>query len=205
MRFSTLWCAALLALSGCGQEVETPPAPINHASSWPVVDQAVLSASEIHAGKAILLVGDSITLGNPITTLCGLPVIRAGYGGATWQEIAERPVWDHVSGKVAVVMAGTNNAYRNIPVTQSEMQGFLEKVHAIQIIVETPPPTFSGAVNKIMLEEIQTTVMGLPEQRIDNQDLNNPAFFVADGIHLNEAGYQVQNALLEVAVCGWIQ
>lgn len=193
-----MWIVALLVLvmSGCGSSEE------GKVAAWgDDVDAAVLSRYHAVGPHHVLLVGDSLTAYNPILELCGLPVIKAGYPGGKWEHVAARPIWHLIESDLIIVMLGTNNALKGPAVSHDTMIAFLTRLRGPMLWVELTPTYYNLAYLPVdaILPGLQAAELGLGYPVLDNRDrLNSPTFFV-DGIHLNEAGYQKQNELLETA------
>lgn len=195
-RWMTL--ALTLLLAGCGSEGTEQPYGQD-------TDAFVLNAVKVHGPNHVLLIGDSLTAYNPLTELCGLPVIRAGYIGAKWHTVAERPIWAQIHSRFVIVQLGTNNALKGPSLTKEDMEPFLERIQANHLIVVVIPPFFDPAylnpVSEERTQEIQGNQARLTYQILDERPvMQNPDLF-ADGIHWNAAGYQVHNANLAEAVC----
>ena len=197
VRFKHLVLAACLCfLAGCGisDEAKVP--------AWgDDVDDAVLARYHAVGPHHVLLVGDSLTAYNPITELCGLPVIKAGYSGGKWEHVSARPIWHLLESDLIIVMLGTNNALKGPAVSHHDMIAFLTRLRGPMLWVELTPTYYNLAYLPVdaVLPGLQATELGLGYPVLDNRDrLNSPILFV-DGIHLNEAGYQKQNELLSAA------
>lgn len=201
--------AALVLLSACAGNGGTPPAPSPatvdpDVASWPTVDTRVLADYARLGKQSVLLVGDSITARNPIQTLCGFPVINAGYSGATWQDVAARPIWAQINTKFAVVMLGTNNVIAHVTLTQDALSALLAQLHTWQLILETMPPEYDRPETQAAWSAYNDLILAQPEQVIDTRTaMADPTFFI-DGIHPNAAGYVVWNQVLEQGVCQWV-
>ena len=186
----------LLVLSGCGGSED------EKVVAWgDDVDAAVLAQYHRYGQHHVLLVGDSITAYNPITELCGLPVIKAGYPGGKWQDVASRHIWQHIESDLIIVMLGTNNALRGPAVGEPEMLAFLTRLQGPELWVETSPPYFSVAFlpSSVILPSLQVHQTRLGYPVLDNRERLNSITLFTDGIHLNEVGYKKQNELLEMA------
>lgn len=148
----------------------------------------------------MLLVGDSLTYNNPTESLCGWPTVKAGYVDATWQDVRDRPVWGHVASRVAIVMLGTNNALKDIAVTDAEMQQLFARLTVERLIVATPPPLQPPAATPPVVQtltEVQSLVLAQPYPAIDTRSLMDPSLYTPDGIHLTAQGYASLNPLIE--------
>ena len=195
-------------LAACAGNDGTPPAPPStvdpDAAIWPTVDTRVLADYATYGSHAVLLVGDSITARNPIQTLCGLPVINAGYSGGTWQSVADRPIWSQVKTKLIVVMLGTNNVIGHLALTQADVTAMLSQLQTWQLILETMPPEYDRPETQSSWTADNDLILAQPEQVIDSRTaMADPTFYI-DGIHPNAAGYVVYNQLLEQGVCPWV-
>ena len=192
----------VLFLVGCASE-SGPPAPEYGAD----VDARVLAHVRAYGPQHILLVGDSLTDQSPLTSLCGLPVVRAGYSGGKWQAVAERPSWAQIHSAIVVIQLGTNNALKGPGLSVEAMEPFLAVLasHSDRLLVVTIPPFFNiayltpDAVQRTA--EIQSAQLATPYQHLDMRDeMGRPELYL-DGIHWNAAGYQAANALLQQALC----
>jgi chitodextrinase len=178
-------------------------------TEWQQVDAMALNQVTQSQGQGILLVGDSLTNRNPLTTLCDRPVIRAGYEGGTWHDVKLRPIWPTVQAQTALVLLGTNDAFKTFPLDAAwlaEVQSFLSTLHAHanQVFLVLPPPILPGpnttpaAIQRI--QEIATLLSALGEQTVDARVIQSPADFT-DGIHLSASGYALLNSLYGAAAC----
>jgi hypothetical protein len=186
----------LVALSGCGGSEDAK------VVAWgDDVDAAVLAQYRAVGPHHVLLVGDSLTAYNPITELCGLPVIKAGYPGGKWAHVAARPIWHLIESDIIIVMLGTNNALKGPAVSHHDMITFLTRLQGPALWIETTPPYFNLAYlpPTAILPGLQETELSLGYPVIDNRERLNSITLFTDGIHLNEVGYKKQNELLEMA------
>ncbi len=178
-------------------------------TEWQQVDALALTQLAQSQGQGILLVGDSLTNRNPLTTLCDRPVIRAGYEGGTWHDVKLRPIWPTVQAQTALVLLGTNDAFKTFPLDAAwlaEVQSFLSVLHAHanQVFLVLPPPLFPGsnttpaAIQRI--QEIATLLSGLGEQTVDARVIQDPQHFL-DHIHFSASGYALLNSLYGAAAC----
>ena len=175
-------------------------------TNWQQVDALALNQATQSLGQGILLVGDSLSNRNPITTMCERPVIRAGYEGGTWHDVPLRPIWPNVQATTAFVLLGTNDAFKTFPLDAAwlaEVQSFLNVIHgqAGQVFLVLPPPIINGAttVNQ-RIQTIATLLSTLGEQTVDARTIQDSQYFT-DGVHLSAAGYLVLNALYGAAAC----
>jgi GDSL-like Lipase/Acylhydrolase family len=196
----------ILLLTGCASEGNEPsPATVSAHPNWDSVDAQALREVAMMGNQHILLIGDSLTMGNPIMELCGLPVIHAGYSGATWQDVAARPIWGQIRSARAVVLLGTNNATLGIDAPMSMMQEFIGLVQATQLWVETMPPFYRPDYvtpeHEALRVQIQNQVLNLGFPVIDTRTvMDDPSLYV-DGVHWTARGYTVQNQELKNALC----
>ena len=198
----------LALLTACGSGGERPPDP-TQAEVWAQVDATALDLMERAGPAHVLLVGDSLTFHSPLTHLCGVPVIRAGYPAGTWQDVAARPIWSHMRSWVVVVQLGTNNVAHQVPVSSEAMMEFMNRVQGRHVLVETIPPMFMPELwtpdRDLRVAAMQADVLALGYPFIDSRvPMNNPALY-SDGEHWNGSGYAVQHALLESNVCSLIE
>lgn len=202
-----VWGLLTLAL-GCagGGGDEAGPATVSgQEREWQQIDEQVRDRAHSVGPKHILLVGDSLTWFNPLTELCGLPVVNAGYPGGKWDSILTRRVFTEFDSEIAIVMLGTNNGSRGPAVGEDQMVGWLNNIRTARLIVETPPYNFlpeeMTPEHLQILLDIQARVMALTGETIDSRPVMGDPTLYRDGVHWNERGYVVQNGLLQSAAC----
>lgn len=197
-----LLAVGLLSLVACASDDSHDP---TQADVWAQVDAKALDLMGRAGPAHVLLVGDSLTFHSPLTSLCGVPVILAGYPAATWQDVAARPIWKDLQSWVVVVQLGTNNVAHQVPIDTEAMKEFLDRLNGRHVLVETIPFMFMPELwtpdREARVSQMQEEVTTLGYPFLDSRLVMNNAALYSDGEHWNGSGYAVQQQLLEAVVC----
>lgn len=164
------------------------------------VDPRVEAQARECGPRHILLIGDSLTEQNPLTQLCGLPVINAGYSGGRWDTVTARPIWSRMQSSVAVILLGTNDVMVGRAITHDGVLALVKQISADRVFLETPPSLFDEHGSPIFAQAIwdaERVLVGVGLPTFSTRwGMNHPKYF-HDGVHFNAEGYAVHNALLE--------
>jgi len=209
------FCAAPLRLDG--QATVAPPPPVADAAhaKWETEIAAFEKADRANPPKkgAILFIGSSsIRLWKSLAAdFPTRDVINRGFGGSQIDDsvyFADRIVFPYAP-RLIVLYAGGNdiNAGKSVDQVVKDFKGFVEKVHTqlpqtqIAYISIAGNPARWAQVEKVKAVNARIAAMAEHDPKLKFIDvftrmlgsdgLPRPEIFVADRLHMNEAGYKL--------------
>lgn len=216
MRFKLATLGAALAWLAIGAAAQTPPAP----DRWEPAIRAFEEADKTNpppAGGIVFVGSSSIRLWNLEASFPGLPVINRGFGGSELADsvrYAGRIVLPY-RPETIVLYAGENDLWRGKTAEQvrDDFQAFTALVFAAlpeARIIYIPPkpgptrwekyPEFrrTGAfIRELCERDSRLMYLSIEEPMLGADGKPRPELFVADGVHMSDAGYEIWTSLLK--------
>lgn len=163
-----------------------------------------IAAEDVPAGGA-LLIGDSITEMEHISSLCGLPVFNAGISGSRvsdWSALGPYLI-AKTKPRLIVVALGVNDAQKrwnfDPTVFDSAYRGILRTVRA-PVVVVTPwgvEAASSDIIDRARLRNIQAAIDRMPATMTIKPI--EPVGMTIDGVHPNARGRAIWRERLAAA------
>jgi len=135
--------------------------------------------------QGVLLIGDSITQQQDISSLCGLPVINAGIAGSKvedWTSLAPELV-RRLKPKIVIYALGVNDADRNLAFDADAWKNTYDAIRRGGFILGVLP---------VQNPDISNARISAMNSRLSREPGFIPPFptqgLTRDGVHLNSAG-----------------
>jgi hypothetical protein len=153
----------------------------------------------------VVVMGDSIVEAADLpASICGHPVINAGVGGATIGYFVRNAplLLEDTRPSLVVLAVGVNDAMRggDAGLFQAAYEAVIHSFGDVPLLVATIAATGPGAVlfDQSLVEKFNGVIRHLTDRPVEMDQIRG--FTVADGVHLNSAGYKLWNSKIVTAV-----